>query len=113
MRQNGITDFPDPDSSGHLILPNTANVDPQLFQSVSVKCESLLPANLQPSNVTSPQNLAGLAKFAQCMTAHGYPVSADGSGSLSFPNSVDPQSSGFHNAAEACKGLVPDGVPGT
>jgi hypothetical protein len=80
------------------------------FQSANQSCQSLLP-NGGGTQVTSPQNLAGLAKFAACMTSHGFPMSASGNGSVNFGN-ADPTSPQFQSAAAACKKLVPDGLPG-
>jgi hypothetical protein len=106
MRSHGVSNFPDP-SNGFLTLP--AGVDPQSIQSANQTCGRLLP-NGGSTQVTSPQNLAGQAKYAACMTKHGVPMSADGRGTLDFGN-ADPNSPQFQSANQACKNLVPAGLP--
>ena len=107
VRAHGVPNFPDP-TNGFMSPP--PGVDPTQMQSASVACQSLLP-NGGSSSVTSPQNLAGLVKFAQCMTKHGIPMSATGNGSVDFGDNADPNSPQFQAASQVCKSLVPDGLP--
>jgi hypothetical protein len=111
MRAHGVANFPDPDAQGHLFLPQ-GGFDPNStqFQAARQACQSLMP-NAGSDQVLSPQNLDGLAKFAKCMTEHGLPMSADGNGSISFPNGMDFQSQQFQAAYKACIKLVPAGLP--
>lgn len=109
MRAHGVTNFPDP-SGGFLSPPPGMDPNSPVFQNANHVCQSLLP-NQGSQSVTSPQNLAGLAKFASCMGKHGIPMSAEGNGSISFGDNVDPNSQQFQVAKQACIGLVPDGLP--
>lgn len=107
IRSHGIPNFPDP-NNGFLSLPQ--GIDPNALQAANQICQHLLP-NGGSQQVTSPQNLAGQAKFAACMTKHGIPMSADGHGTLDFGNNIDPNSPQFQAAQQACQGLVPEGLP--
>ncbi len=108
VRSHGVPNFPDP-SNGFLSVPAGLNPNSPQFQSANQACQGLLP-NGGSQQVTSPQNLAGLVKFAACMTKRGIPMSASGNGSVSFGN-ADPNSPQFQSASQACKKLVPDGLP--
>ena len=109
MRSHGVPNFPDP-RNGFLNPPAGMSPTSPQFQSARQSCQSLLPGG-GSQGVTSPQNLAGLAKFAACMTKHGVPMSASGNGTLTFPNNVDPNSPQFQSGKQACQKLVPEGVP--
>jgi hypothetical protein len=107
VRSHGVSNFPDP-SGGFLSVPQ--GLDPKLVVAASRACRSLLP-NGGPGQASNQQSLAGLAKFAACMTKHGVPISVDGQGSLSFPDNVDPNSRQFQGAQHACQGLTSGGTP--
>lgn len=109
MRSHGVSNFPDP-TGGFLNLPPGITPSSPQFQSANRSCQSLLPGGAS-QQVTSPQNLAGLVKFAACMTKRGIPMSASANGSLSFPNNVDPNSPQFQAGKQACQKYVPEGVP--
>jgi len=75
MRTNGISAFPDPDSSGQLTIDGIANgthIDPNTpaFRRALTACKSLEPAGFVGTQRTPSQQAAAL-KFAQCMRTNG------------------------------------------
>ena len=71
MRTNGVSAFPDPDSSGQLTIDGVAdgtrmNPSTPAFQRALTACKSLEPAGFMGSQRTPAQQAAAL-KFAQCM----------------------------------------------
>ena len=75
MRTNGISAFPDPNSSGQLTIDGIANgtsIDPNTpaFQQALTACKSLEPAGFMGTQRTPAQQAAAL-KFAQCMRDNG------------------------------------------
>ena len=75
MRTNGISAFPDPNSSGQLTIDGIANgtsIDPNspAFQQALTACKSLEPAGFMGTQRTPAQQEAAL-KFAQCMRDNG------------------------------------------
>jgi len=100
MRAHGITDFPDPDSSGQIDLKDAAlrgGLDSDLsgtnphFQAAATACQSLLPTESAAQlHLDAAQALA----WAHCMRSHGI---------TDFP---DPDSfGGFHVAAIRADGI--------
>jgi hypothetical protein len=121
MRSHGLSNFPDPGSSGGINLEGTGlNPQSPAFQSARLKCKSLLPGGLSHiPNPTAAQKRAALA-FAQCMRAHGETDFPDPTTKLSptepdlsvqgmlFPvgPGLDPNAPAFKQAMTAC-GLKP------
>lgn len=75
MRTNGISAFPDPNSSGQLTIDgivNGSSIDPNTpaFQQALTACKSLAPAGFMGTQRTPAQQAAAL-KFAQCMRTNG------------------------------------------
>lgn len=75
MRDNGVSQFPDPDASGSLTIENVVNgtsVDPNsaTFQQALTACRDLEPAGFMGQRRTAEQQAAAL-KFAQCMRDNG------------------------------------------
>jgi hypothetical protein len=70
MRAHGVTNFPDPDSSGDITIQSGSGLDPNdpVFRSAQLACQSLLPT---PSSEAAQQAFAADLRFAQCMRAHG------------------------------------------
>jgi hypothetical protein len=128
MRANGVSNFPDPGSTGGVQINQSSNVNggspttsingvevnsPD-FHTASAKCQHLMP---QPPPLSAAQvariRAQGL-KLAQCMRAHGVnfadPDIQAGPGGRGIqvkiggggPGSVDPQSPAFQSAMRAC-----------
>jgi hypothetical protein len=75
MRQNGVSDFPDPDALGELTIDAVANgssVDTSsaVFGQALRACQDLEPAGFTGYERTAQQQEAAL-RFAQCIREHG------------------------------------------
>lgn len=75
MRDNGVSNFPDPDSLGQFTIDAIANgtgVDTSspAFQEALQSCKGLEPAGFTGTTRTPQQQEAGL-KFAQCVRDNG------------------------------------------
>jgi hypothetical protein len=75
MRSNGVSGFPDPDSSGALTLDSVANGTSVDTSSAGWKraigaCQKLQPPGFTGTGRTPEQQQAAL-KFAQCVRDHG------------------------------------------
>ena len=77
MRDNGVSTFPDPDSSGTFTIEQVANgtsidTNSATFQQALTACKDLEPAGFVGQKRTAQQQDAAL-KFAQCMRDNGVP----------------------------------------
>ena len=77
MRDNGITDFPDPDASGQLTIDGIANnssidVNSASFQKALTACRDLQPAGFTGVKRSKTQQAGALA-FARCIRDNGVP----------------------------------------
>ena len=75
MRDNGVSQFPDPDASGAFTIENVVNgspVDPNsaTFQQALTACRGLEPAGFMGQKRSAEQQAAAL-KFAQCIRDNG------------------------------------------
>jgi hypothetical protein len=126
MRAHGVSNYPDPTSSPgggvELSIGSNSGVDTEApaFQSAQRSCKHLLPGGGPGSGPPSPQAMAQMLQVSECMRAHGIsgfpdpttkPPSnpSDYSGVmghngawLAIPNSIDPTSPAFNQAAAAC-----------
>jgi hypothetical protein len=77
MRANGVSNFPDPNSSG--VWPKSqvaVAADSPRFQAATHACGHLLPnggPGVSPSQSVLQQIQTDMAKFARCMRSHGVP----------------------------------------
>jgi hypothetical protein len=126
MRSHGLTNFPDPMSSGG--IPKQAVVS--AFRAVSVSharaaqnaCNHLLPAggslSGQPVRTITPQDRQDYLRAAACMRSHGVPDFPDpkfqnNDARVNIPSSINQNSSQFTRAATTCTKLIPAGLPGS
>jgi hypothetical protein len=77
MRNNGVSNFPDPNPSGKLTIDAVANgsslnTNAPAFKQALSACKALEPAGFTGSTRSSQQQAAGL-KFAQCIRSNGAP----------------------------------------
>ena len=108
MRAHGVPNFPDPNSSGEILLTPSVNTDTAAYQSAHNDCKSLEPAPpVDPA--ASSQRLAAAVKFATCMRAHGVPdfpdpkgTSNGGIGFSATPGGSDTSSPAFQRADQKC-----------
>jgi hypothetical protein len=75
MRDNGVSEFPDPDASGALTIDSIANgssldTDSAAFKQALGACKDLEPAGFTGHKRTAQQQEEAL-KFAQCMRDNG------------------------------------------
>ena len=114
MRAHGVTNFPDPTSSGALTLTKSTVESPQ-FHSASQACRSLAPAGSQNGS-GSPQMQAQALRFAQCMRAHGVtnfpdPSTSGPDGPIGFGLSQSVHDSpAMSSAVHACRSLFAGGA---
>jgi hypothetical protein len=118
MRSHGVPTFPDPSSTGGGIqLPQGSS--PALEAAVR-DCRALQPGGAGPSEATGLQK-AMILHLSQCMRAHGVTGFPDPVSSLpscpaglslvfglrgaviAIPNTINPQSPTFKQAAKACQ----------
>jgi hypothetical protein len=109
MRSHGITDFPDPTSSG-LSVNATATGDLSLqspqYQAAESACSKYMPG----ANLTVTQQSAAALKYSECMRSHGlldFP-GPNGQGEIitSGQGDLDPQSPQFQEAQSECASLA-------
>lgn len=109
MRENGVSDFPDPTEDGRVMLrvgPGGIEVDPATMDAAQAACQDLAPAGAGRAN---PQMEASVFRFAECMRANGVPDFPDpdvqgGAVRMQLPRGIDPQSPQFQEAQQACQG---------
>lgn len=72
MRDNGVTNFPDPqfDGSGHVQLMMPQGVDKSVVDAAQAKCQQLMPNGGEAAHM-DPQQLAQARQYSQCMRDHG------------------------------------------
>lgn len=118
MRSHGVPNFPDPsDTGGGIQLPQGSS--PALEAAVR-DCRALQPGGAGPSQATAQQK-AMMLHLSQCMRAQGVtgfpdPVSSLPSSPaglslvfglrgavIAIPNTINPQSPAFKQAAKACR----------
>jgi hypothetical protein len=77
MRKNGVSAFPDPNSSGELTIDGIANGSSVNTSAPAFKKAISVCKDLEPSGFTgrkrSAQEQAAALKFAQCMRENGVP----------------------------------------
>jgi hypothetical protein len=110
MRDNGVSNFPDPDPNGRFGAGHDAiNRDDPTFKAANEKCRDLLPAG-DKHDVVGPETVQNLVKFAQCMRGNGVPDFPDPDAQGKFPRDAeekahsDPQ---FQAASENCRKDLP------
>jgi hypothetical protein len=105
IRSHGVSDFPDPTSSGQLTIPPDDRNTPA-FENAQKACRSLMSggaAGVGPSGQKSDMTRTQGLTLAKCMRAHGVPnfPDPDASGAIP-PGSVDPNSPAVKAGLKAC-----------
>jgi hypothetical protein len=126
MRSHGVSDFPDPNSSGGIRLPDNFDTQAPAFKAAQPICFKLLPGRgAMPK--ASAATIATARNTAQCMRQHGvtnFPdpivttkppyelnlnpadyseVTAGGGLVIALPISINPQSPAFVKAGKICQ----------
>ncbi|MDA0160910.1 hypothetical protein OM076_11590 [Solirubrobacter ginsenosidimutans] len=76
MRDNGVSQFPDPDASGALTIDgvlNGSSIDPNgaAWKRASAACKDLQPSGFTGPGKRSPKQQSAGLEFAQCIREHG------------------------------------------
>ena len=121
MRAHGVTNFPDPNSSGGIQISPADNPQSPAFETAQNACNKYLPNKGQPP-VTSAADRAKAVAFSKCMRTHGEPdfpdpllspprgatrVLAFHGMSFAVGSGIDPRSPAFQQAATDCGVRLP------
>jgi hypothetical protein len=117
MRAHGEPGFPDPQPNGDLLINGPKDhLNGAGMPSAQKACQHLLPQSA-PLTAAQQQKLTAQAlRFVACMRAHGLPafpdptVNSQGIG-IQVPSGVGPNSAVLRNAQQACRKLLPGGLP--
>jgi hypothetical protein len=124
MRAHGITNFPDPNSSGGISISGNSgiNASSSQYQAASKACQSKLGG--QQSQAQQDEDYAASLKYAHCMQSRGQDIpdpaapgsssgadtqSHSGSSGTSGGNGVNPNSPQYIAANKACEHYLPTG----
>lgn len=109
MRENGLTDFPDPDKDGRFMIPagGPKRTSPQ-FMKAQKACKSLEPPGIKDDPAQIAQDQKEWLKWAQCMRRNGIPDMPDPQdGRLLVPRDrIDVNSPQFKKAMNACRDVA-------
>lgn len=119
MRSHGVPDFPDPSSSGAIVINPASGIDlnaPQ-FDAAQRACQKLVPRSAVSPSTT--QAAAEFLRFSVCMQHHGFPdfpepkIVGNAAELLrppqDSPDSWDPNSPLFKAAWRRCGHYLPGG----
>jgi hypothetical protein len=114
MRSHGIKNFPEPNSSGQLVVTQGESLpdfnSPQ-FQAAAKACVSLRPAGVTPAQ--RAQQLDKDIAYAKCMRSHGvtnFPDPDPSTGDSFDLQGIDVSSSQVQSADKACGGNSSVGI---
>ena len=110
MRSHGVSQFPDPGSSGAIpkVTLQQLGVGSSQFQAAQTVCASLL----QPTNTQVQQTLGGMLVFARCMRYHGvhnWPdptTNSDGQAVFDLHGRVNPDTPQMDTKSGRCAHLL-------
>lgn len=114
MRENGVTNFPDPDKNGRIMIPaGVDNKSPQAKKAQQA-CKSQEPPGIQDDPAQRAQAQNEWLKWAQCMRKNGVPNMPDPQdGRLLVPRDrINVNSPQFKNAMNACRSASVGGGSG-
>ena len=114
MRENGVTNFPDPGKDGRIMIgAGVDNKSPQAKKAQQA-CKSQEPPGIQDNPAQMAQAQNEWLKFAQCMRKNGvsnFPDPQDGR--LLVPRDrINTNSPQFKNAMNACRSVSVGGGSG-
>jgi hypothetical protein len=116
MRENGITEFPDPEENGEggvgLSLPEGIDPQDEDFKAAEEACEDMMPGPGEGETL-DPEIYEALLDYSACMRENGITEFPDpepnGGIIMNGDMGFDPQSDEFQAADEACADLRPEG----
>jgi hypothetical protein len=109
MRNHGVPNFPDPDSSGRIQIPSTIDDRLPTVRAAYRACRSLAPSEDSISGQGDVMSQEQLLAFAKCMRAHRVPafpdpqVVNDHIRMRVTPGQIDPNSPLVTAAMTACR----------
>jgi hypothetical protein len=119
MRDNGVSEFPDPDASGDLTIDgvlngSSLNPDSPAWKAAVATCKDLQPPGFTGDGEVSAEQQATRLEFARCIRENGvkdFPDPVDGEPLVDtnrIPSSAGPGGMTILNAAmRACRDLGP------
>jgi|SRR5579862_2569200 len=126
MRSHGVSNFPDPSSSGGFpkqdVISAESSVSNSQVDAASNDCKALLPAGQslsgKPVQTVTVQDQKDYLKTVACLRSHGItnfpdPVFSGGSVHFTIPPSINMHSAKFLEATQVCEKLIPAGLPGS
>jgi hypothetical protein len=110
MRSHGVSQFPDPDSSGAIpkVTLQQLGVGSSQFQGAQSACAYLL----KPSDIQVQQTLSGMLDFARCMRSHGVPnwpdpaTDSDGQAVFDLRSRINPDTPQMDTKSGRCAHLL-------
>jgi hypothetical protein len=107
VREHGVPNYPDPDSSGHLPAGGKQIArSSSKFPAVENACMHLLSSGAGTEQQRQ-QKFAFALKLAQCIRRHGFPTFPDPNGSSQgLPPGIDPNAPRFQAAQTTCQKQV-------
>jgi hypothetical protein len=124
MRENGVSEFPDPDASGELTIDGVLNgsgLDPNApaWKEAIDACKDLQPPGFTGGGERSSGQQEAALEFAQCVREHGVPDFPDPVkgepliNTYRIPSSDTPRGMSILNAAtEKCSDLGAEAMRG-
>jgi hypothetical protein len=117
MRNNGVSEFPDPNVSGQFAygIKLGSPLDPSsaAWKKAIGACQNLQPPGFMSSGKASAQEMKARLKFAACMRENGVKDFPDPTANGPLINVQHAQSiPGFQAAMQKCRDLLPGGLGG-
>ena len=106
MRENGVTDYPDPDKDGRfMIAAGGPNQNSPQFKKAHQACKSQEPPGIEEDPAARAHEQTEWLKVARCMRKNGVPNFPDPQdGRLKVPRDrIDVNSPQFKKALTACR----------
>ena len=110
MRDNGVNDFPDPDSEGRFRGLGHEQQDNPQFRAAQEACRELAPGG-EHEKLGDPAFVEQMREYSQCMRENGLPdfPDPDAQGRLRGTGHEQQDTPQYRTAAEACRDKLPGG----
>ena len=110
MRDNGVADFPDPDSEGRFRGLGHEQQDTPQFRAAQEACRDLAPGG-EHEKLGDPAFVEQMREFSQCMRENGLPdfPDPDAQGRLRGAGHEQQDTPQYRAAAETCRDKLPGG----
>jgi hypothetical protein len=110
MRDNGATDFPDPDAEGRFRGLGHEQQDDPRFRAAQEACRDLAPGG-EHENVGDPAFVEQMREFSECMRENGLPdfPDPDAQGRLRGSGHEQQDNPTYRAAIQSCRDKLPGG----